>query len=207
MITAKKATRKTRAAAPARLSDDDATGRTAPRTTRSNSTTATREGPLRRPERNTLRTIATMMKRTISGKSSKGGSSVGCALHGTRYRPVVTRLALFVGVPLVELALLMWVEQRIGLGATLLAVILTGVVGARLVARQGRTVWRSFRARVATGQVPDLEIAHGAMLLVAGAFLLTPGILTDAVGLALLAPWFRELIRVRFFRSMRVVVQ
>jgi UPF0716 family protein affecting phage T7 exclusion len=45
------------------------------------------------------------------------------------------------------------------------------------------------------------------MLLVAGAFLLTPGVLTDVAGLALLAPWFRELVRVRFFRTMRLVVQ
>ena len=59
---------------------------------------------------------------------------------------------------------------------------------------------------LATGQVPELEIVHGAMLLVAGAFLLTPGIITDAVGLALLVPWIREFLRIRFFRSPRVVV-
>jgi hypothetical protein len=74
------ATRKTRADTLARLPDDDATGRTAPKITRSNITAATRDGPLRRPERNTLRTTATMKKRTISGKSSKGGSSVGAHL-------------------------------------------------------------------------------------------------------------------------------
>lgn len=113
---------------------------------------------------------------------------------------------LFVGVPLIELALLAWVEGRIGLGWTLLLVVVTGVLGARMVARQGRTVWRSFQYRLSTGQVPELEIVHGAMLLVAGAFLLTPGIITDAVGLALLVPWIREFLRIRFFRSPRVVV-
>jgi UPF0716 protein FxsA len=119
---------------------------------------------------------------------------------------MVIRVLVFVGVPLLELALLIWVEGRLGLAATLLLVVATGVVGASMVSRQGRLVWRSFRYRLSTGQVPDLEIAHGMMLLVAGAFLITPGILTDAVGLALLVPWVRELVRVRFLRSMRVVV-
>lgn len=127
------------------------------------------------------------------------------AVHGTRYRRGVNRLALFVCVPLAEIVLLAWVEGRVGLGPTLMLVVLTGVVGAVLVGRQGRTVWRSFRYRLATGQIPDLEIAHGAMVLVAGALLLTPGLLTDVIGFALLVPWLRELIRVRFLGSIRVV--
>ena len=54
--------------------------------------------------------------------------------------------------------------------------------------------------------MPGVELAHGAMLLVGGAFLVTPGVLTDIFGLLLMVPWFRELIRVRFFNTMRVVV-
>lgn len=107
---------------------------------------------------------------------------------------------------MVELVLLGWVGSTIGFGWTALVVIITGIVGARLVARQGRLVWRDIVTRLQSGQVPSVELAHGAMLLVGGAFLITPGILTDMFGLLLMVPWFRELIRVRFFNAMRIVV-
>lgn len=116
------------------------------------------------------------------------------------------RLLLFVGLPLVELLLLGLIGDAIGFGWTALIVIVTGVVGARMVARQGRVVWREIVLRLQAGQIPSVELAHGAMLLVAGALLVTPGVITDAFGLVLLVPWFRELIRVRFFNAVRVVV-
>ena len=116
------------------------------------------------------------------------------------------RFGLFIALPLVELLLLGLIGDAIGFGWTALLVVLTGVVGARMVGRQGRLVWRSLRERLAAGQIPEVELAHGAMLLVAGALLVTPGVLTDVVGLLLLVPWFRELVRVRFFRTLRVVV-
>lgn len=119
----------------------------------------------------------------------------------------MTRLSLFVLLPLVELMLLGWIGTLIGFGWTALIVVVTGVVGARLVASQGRLVWRAIRERLAAGQIPDVELAHGAMVLVAGAFLITPGVLTDAAGLLLMIPWFRELVRVRFFSTLRIVVQ
>jgi UPF0716 protein FxsA len=118
---------------------------------------------------------------------------------------MVIRLALFVGLPIVELFLLAALEDRFGLAPTLLLILLTGVIGARVVGRQGRAVWWAIRARLAAGEIPQAELAHGAMLLVAGALLVTPGVLTDAFGASLLVPWFRELLRVRFFRTMRVV--
>lgn len=108
------------------------------------------------------------------------------------------RLLLFVGVPLVEMALLIAVGGRLGIWPTLGIVILTGIIGATLVKRQGLVVWQSARQRLATGELPTRELAHGAMLLVAGAFLLTPGFLTDAVGFALLLPAGREWLRRRF---------
>lgn len=125
----------------------------------------------------------------------------------SRYRARVIRLALFVGLPIVELLLLAELGDRFGLAPTLLLVLVTGVVGARVVGRQGRAVWWAIRARLAAGEIPQAELAHGAMLLVAGALLVTPGVLTDAFGALLLVPWFRELLRVRFFRTMRVVVR
>lgn len=113
---------------------------------------------------------------------------------------------LFIGMPAVEIVLLSWIGSQIGFLGTFLLVIVTGIIGARLVAAQGRVVWMSFQTRLATGQVPDLEIAHGAMLLVAGAVLITPGVITDVIGLLLLSQTIRELIRVRFLRTMRVFI-
>ncbi len=118
----------------------------------------------------------------------------------------VIRLLLFIVLPVVELVLLGMIGQAIGFGWTVLLVIVTGVIGARLVARQGRMVWQEIRRRLEMGQIPGVELAHGAMVLVGGAFLVTPGIITDAFGLLLLVPWFRELIRVRFLNTMRVVI-
>lgn len=116
------------------------------------------------------------------------------------------RLLLFVALPVTELVLLGLIGDAIGFGWTALLVLTTGVIGARLVARQGRAVWREIVMRLQSGEMPGVELAHGAMILVGGAFLVTPGVLTDAVGLLLMVPWFRELIRVRFFNTLRVVV-
>jgi len=118
----------------------------------------------------------------------------------------MARLSLFILLPLAELVILGWIGNAIGFGWTAVIVIVTGVVGARLVARQGRAVWQAIRQRLAAGRIPDVELAHGAMLLVAGAFLITPGVITDTAGLLLLVPWFRELIRVRFFSTLRIIV-
>lgn len=118
----------------------------------------------------------------------------------------VTRLLLFVGVPLLELYLLAAVEDRIGLGPTLLLVVGTGIVGASSVRRQGARAWRAIQASLAEGRVPSAEIAHGVLVLVGGVLLITPGILTDLVGLLLMIPVVRELVRLRFRGVFRVVV-
>ncbi len=116
------------------------------------------------------------------------------------------KYVLFIGLPALEIVLLAWIGDQIGFLGTFLLVIVTGVIGARLVAARGRVVWMSFRTRLATGDVPDLEIAHGAMLLVAGAMLVTPGVITDLIGFLLLSETVREMIRVRFLKTMRVII-
>ena len=113
---------------------------------------------------------------------------------------------VFIGLPAVEIVLLSWIGSQIGFLGTFLLVVVTGIIGARLVAAQGRIVWLSFQSRLAAGEVPDLEIAHGAMLLVAGAVLITPGVITDVLGFLLLSQTMRELLRVRFMRTMRIFV-
>ena len=102
---------------------------------------------------------------------------------------------LFVVVPAVELGLLIFIGEQIGLWATLGIILATGVLGAAMVKRQGLGVWREIRARLHEGHVPASALVDGAMILVAGAFLLTPGVLTDALGFALLVPGLRSLLR------------
>jgi UPF0716 protein FxsA len=113
-------------------------------------------------------------------------------------------LLLFIAVPVTEIALFIVIGERIGIGATLAIVVITGLLGAFLVSRQGRGVLRQMGDEVKSGQSPAPQIAHGAMILVGGALLLTPGFLTDVVGFALMVPAIREQVRryvVRRYRS------
>lgn len=110
------------------------------------------------------------------------------------------RLVAFVVIPLVDLALLIWTGSQIGLMWTLAIVVGTGVLGATLVKRQGLAIWSQARQRIASGTLPTRELAHGAMVVAAGAFLLSPGILTDLAGVALLVPPIREWVRQRIIR-------
>ena len=102
---------------------------------------------------------------------------------------------LFVVTPLVEIALFVMIGTRIGLGPTLAIVLLTAFAGATFVTRQGRATWAAMMSQFAVGEFPGVQIAHGAMILVAGTLLVTPGFLTDAIGLALLVPAIREMLR------------
>lgn len=116
---------------------------------------------------------------------------------------LLARLALlFVVVPIVELALLIRVGQFVGLWPTLALVVLTGVGGAALARAEGlRTFW-AFQKQVSQGQIPGQAILDGLCVLLGGAFLLTPGLLTDAVGLSLLFPLTRRMIQGRLRRAV-----
>lgn len=108
------------------------------------------------------------------------------------------RTWLFIGfliVPIIEIILFYTVGTTIGIWPTILIVIVTAFVGSWLVSRQGRSTWAELRMELASGGVPTVPIVHGAMILVAGALLLTPGLLTDIVGLLLLVPAVREFLR------------
>lgn len=108
-------------------------------------------------------------------------------------------LALLTVVPLVELALLVWIGNRLGLGATIGLVLVTGVLGAWLARQQGLAVVGRIQSQLAAGQVPGAALVDGLLVLLAGAVLLTPGLLTDAFGFLLLAPPARARLR-RFLR-------
>ena len=116
-------------------------------------------------------------------------------------------LLLFLVVPLVDLALLVTVGERIGLGPTVAIVVLTAVVGSWLARREGTAAWRRVQAKLSTGGVPGPELIDGVVILVAGALLLTPGFLTDVAGLLGLFPPTRAVarraLRQRFERAIR----
>lgn len=101
-------------------------------------------------------------------------------------------LALFVLLPLAELALLIRIGQWIGLGWTLALVVGTGFLGATLARRQGLRVWIAIQAELRAGRMPARELMDGLLVLIGGIVLLTPGILTDLAGLALLVPVTRS---------------
>jgi UPF0716 protein FxsA len=103
---------------------------------------------------------------------------------------MVPILALaFILVPLAELAVIIAVGDVLGLLPTLLLLLGISVAGAWLAKREGLAAWRRFQLALAEGRVPTAEVADGAMVLLAGALLLTPGFLTDvAAVLLLLAP-------------------
>ena len=114
------------------------------------------------------------------------------------------RILLFVIlIPLVELVLLNQLHQRTDLFTTVAVVLVTGIVGVNLARRQGMQVWRSIHQQMAAGQTPSQEILDGVMILLAGAFLITPGLLTDGVGFSLLVPRVRRFLGSHLSRWFR----
>jgi len=109
---------------------------------------------------------------------------------------------LFTVVPFVELMLLIRLSQLHGLAVTLTLIIGTGIVGTLLVRWQGFVIMQRIRAEMAQGTPPTDALMDGAMILVAGALLITPGILTDLVGFLLLWPLFRMFIRQALRKSI-----
>jgi len=116
-------------------------------------------------------------------------------------------LVLFIGVPVLELALLIEIGSRIGTLATVGLIALTGVVGAALARRQGLSVMRRLRTEVDAGHPPAEALVDGALILVAGALLMTPGVLTDAVGFACLVPGVRALVKRDLWRRLERAAQ
>lgn len=114
---------------------------------------------------------------------------------GRRARSVgLILLAGFIVVPLAEIAVLIEVGGWIGLGPTLALIVLTAVVGAWMLRRQGVAVLRRAQQQMQQGGVPILEVFEGFCLVIAGALLLTPGFLTDTVGALLLLPAVRSFL-------------
>lgn len=102
---------------------------------------------------------------------------------------------LFVLVPAVELYLLILIGQQIGALETFGIILATGLLGSFLAKTQGLATWIKLQKKLATGQIPGKELLDGAIILISAAFLLTPGVLTDIVGLLGLFPVTRSIFR------------
>lgn len=116
-------------------------------------------------------------------------------------------LLLFIVVPIAELALLLEIGKHLGLAATLALIVATGALGAWLARRQGLGVLAEIRSEMAEGRLPAGRLVDGALILVAGAVLMTPGVLTDALGFFCLFPpgrrRLKSYLRRRFERALR----
>lgn len=113
---------------------------------------------------------------------------------------------LFTLVPVVELALLIRIGGLIGVAPTLGLVIATGAAGAWLARREGLRSWIAVQREMAGGRVPGEELVHGLLILIASVLLVTPGVITDVAGFALLLRPARariiDRLRERFTRQL-----
>src|SRR6188474_2794635 len=114
---------------------------------------------------------------------------------------------LFLVIPFAELAVIITVASHIGVVETIALLILVSVVGAWLCKREGVGVLRRIRDSLDRGELPHRELVDGALILLAGALLLTPGFLSDCVGILLLLPPTRAIARTVLARLLRSRLQ
>lgn len=104
-------------------------------------------------------------------------------------------MLVFVVLPIAELYVMVQVSQAIGFASALLLLIGVSVLGGWLVRHQGLRIWNRFQQQIGRGVVPSKELVDGVLVLLAGVLLLTPGFITDALGIVLLLPPVRALVR------------
>jgi UPF0716 protein FxsA len=109
---------------------------------------------------------------------------------------------LFIVVPIAELAVIIQVGQAIGVWWTIAILVADSILGSVLMRAQGRSAWRRFNAAVQSGRVPAREVLDGALVIGGGALLLTPGFITDVLGLLLLIPPTRAVVRAVLARRL-----
>ncbi|MFQ5866052.1 MAG: FxsA family protein [bacterium] len=116
-------------------------------------------------------------------------------------------ILLFTIVPLVELALLIELGKHIGAMNTIAVVLFTGIAGAALARSQGFGILTRIRDELSQGQLPSDSLIDGIMVLAGALLLLTPGLLTDALGFALLVPFTRLLFKKYLKKYLRSKIQ
>src|ERR687883_1107721 len=102
---------------------------------------------------------------------------------------------LFIVVPIVELFVIIQVGEAIGVLPTIALLIADSVLGSMLMRSQGRAAWRRFNTAIREGRIPHREVLDGVLVIFGGALLLTPGFLTDVLGLLFLLPPTRAVVR------------
>jgi UPF0716 protein FxsA len=119
-------------------------------------------------------------------------------------------ILLFILVPLADLCLLMVMSSYTGWPFSIAMVILSGIIGAYLAKLSYKSVWNKMRERMASNQMSADLLTDGAMIFFAAGLLLTPGFITDAVGLTLLIPpcrkWYKQIVTNYIKRNFKVQV-
>ena len=114
---------------------------------------------------------------------------------------------LFTAIPLLELMILIDLGSWMGVAPTLGLVLLTGAAGAWIARLQSLSVLGRIQRELAEGRLPGAELVEGALVLVGGLFLLTPGLLTDLMGLSLMVPAFRSAVRAWLIQRLEKLVR
>ena len=116
--------------------------------------------------------------------------------------PLLALVALFIVLPLAELYVIYTVGDAIGVIPTLLLLAADSVIGSLLLRSQGRAAWRRLNEALAEGRMPHREVQDGVLVVFGGAFLITPGFITDVIGLLMLLPPTRPLVRRLVMRAL-----
>jgi UPF0716 protein FxsA len=116
--------------------------------------------------------------------------------------PILLLIALFIAVPIAEIYVIIQVGEAIGAVPTILILVADSIIGSMLWRSQGRRVWARFRQTVERGGVPHREVIDGVLVIFGGAFLITPGFISDVVGILFLLPPTRALIRRLLIRRL-----
>jgi len=104
-------------------------------------------------------------------------------------------LLLFILTPILEMGILIELGKRFGTLYTIGLIVITGIIGASLAKSQGVQIYKNLQASLLNGELPHNHLIEGLLILIGGALLITPGILTDSLGFLLVLPWTRKLIR------------
>lgn len=120
-------------------------------------------------------------------------------------------IPLFIIVPLVELAILIQIGKWLGVWETIGLCILTALVGAFLVKSEGLRIWLKLQSELMQGRMPTDQLIDGVLILIGGIMLLTPGVVTDLIGLTMLIPFtrffYRAWLKKKFEKKIRFVGQ
>jgi len=116
--------------------------------------------------------------------------------------PLLGLIAVFIALPIAELYLILKIGDLIGVVPTIALLAADSVIGSLLLRSQGQAAWRRLNEALQAGRMPHREVQDGVLVVFGGAFLITPGFITDVIGLLLLLPPTRPLVRRLVMRAL-----